>query len=300
MFSQKNCRRPHTLALLLAMIGAGSFPISVLAQADEPPRSEATADKLREAEQRFEDAMKPADEKAGPKDPAETAPPKITSKPPNLLELWMMGGPLMIPITFMSFVVVVFAVERGLALRRRRVVPPAFIAALTELAERPSGFDPQQAYQLCQQYPSTAANVVRAVLLKVGRPASELEQTRKETSEREAARLYKNIRPIALAVSITPLLGLLGTVQGMIECFYKTANLAASANKTQELANGIYVALVTTFGGLVVAIPAAVLAHYFEGRIQAHFFEIDELFVVLSPRLEAFEGKGRLSSTTAS
>jgi biopolymer transport protein ExbB len=175
------------------------------------------------------------------------------------------------------------------------VIPPALVAAINELANQPGGFDPQRAYQLCQQHPSTAANVLRAVLLKVGRPSSELEHTMKETSEREAARLYKNVRPITLAVSITPLLGLLGTVQGMIECFYRTANLAASANKTQELANGIYVALVTTFGGLVVAIPAAVIAHYLEGRIQAYFYEIDELLLSLMPRLEPFEGKIRVT-----
>ncbi|HEV3341900.1 MAG TPA: MotA/TolQ/ExbB proton channel family protein, partial [Pirellulales bacterium] len=150
-------------------------------------------------------------------------------------------------------------------------------------------------YQLCQRYPSAAANVVRAVLLKLGRPVAELEHAAKEASEREATRLYKNVRPINLATTVTPLLGLLGTVQGMIECFYKTANLPSNANPRQELANGIYVALVTTFGGLVVAIPAAVLAHYMEGRIQAHFYDIDELLADLLPQLEQFEGKVRLT-----
>lgn len=239
--------------------------------------------------------MQAPDEKTAQDESHNPLPPAAPDQPPNLLELWMMGGPLMIPITLMSFVVVVFAVERGLALRRRKVIPPGLVAALNELASQPGGFDPQRAYEICQQYPSTAANVVRAVLLKVGRPTSELEHAMKDASEREAARLYKNVRPIALAISITPLLGLLGTVQGMIECFYRTANLTASANKTQELANGIYVALVTTFGGLVVAIPAAVIAHYLEGRIQAAFYEIDELLLGLVPRLEAFEGKIRVN-----
>jgi biopolymer transport protein ExbB len=249
-------------------------------------------DVMSEADAQFEEAMKSPEAK-----PAETplAPLPPAAKPPNLLELWMMGGPLMIPITFMSFVVVVFAAERGLALRRRKVIPPALVASLNEVANQSGGFDPNQAYKVCQQHPSAAANVVRAVLLKLGRPAAELEHAAKEASEREATRLYRNVRPINLATTVTPLLGLLGTVQGMIECFYKTANLGASANVRQELANGIYVALVTTFGGLVVAIPAAVLAHYFEGRIQAHFYEIDELLLNLLPRLEQFEGKIRLS-----
>lgn len=278
---------------LLAAVVSFGLPLMAVAQGDVPS-DEVTVpsdDKMREADDRFAEAMNSPQET--PAEP-EAIPARVIPPPPNLLELWMMGGPLMIPITFMSFVVVVFAAERALALRRRKVVPQAFATAISELANRPAGFDPKAAYELCQQYPSAAATVVRAVLLKLGRPVSELEHAVKETSEREAAKLYKNIRPISLAVTITPLLGLLGTVQGMIECFYKTANLGSGDNIRQQLANGIYVALVTTFGGLVVAIPAAVMAHYFEGRIQAHFYEIDELIGNLLPKLEAFEGKVRV------
>ncbi|HQU47179.1 MAG TPA: MotA/TolQ/ExbB proton channel family protein [Pirellulales bacterium] len=277
---------------MASTICVGAVALDARGQDDVPTGAVVrTGDKMREADDRFDEAMKSAEEQ-----PAEAAPApaRVVPPPPNLLELWLMGGPLMIPITFMSFVVVVFAAERALALRRRKVFPQAFATAISELANQPGGLDPKQAYQLCQQYPSATANVVRAVLLKLGRPTSELEHTVKETSEREAAKLYKNIRPISLAVTITPLLGLLGTVQGMIECFYKTANLGSGENIRQQLANGIYVALVTTFGGLVVAIPAAVLAHYFEGRIQAHFYEIDELLAELLPKFEHLEGKVRV------
>jgi biopolymer transport protein ExbB len=133
------------------------------------------------------------------------------------------------------------------------------------------------------------------VLLKVGRPHAEVERAETDSSEHEAAKLYKNVRTINLATTVTPLLGLLGTVQGMIQCFFITANLPANVNKTQSLANGIYVALVTTFAGLVVAIPAALIAHYFEGRIQSLFREIHELLSGLLPQLERYEGKLRVS-----
>jgi len=248
---------------------------------------------MNDAERLAEEALKaPTNETA----PAKTAAPKSKQdEAPNLFQLWWKGGELMYPITFMSFVVVVFAIERSLALRRRKVLPPALTRSLGELASRPGGLDPRQAYKLCQQNPSTLATVIRAVLLKVGRPHSEVELTLKETSEREAAKLYKNVRPINLATSLTPLLGLLGTVQGMIACFYQTANLGADANKVQVLSSGIYVALVTTFGGLVVAIPAAVCAHYFEGRIQGLFRDIDETLLGLLPQLERFEGKMRVT-----
>jgi biopolymer transport protein ExbB len=123
----------------------------------------------------------------------------------------------------------------------------------------------------------------------------EIERVVETTKEREASRLYANIRPISLAVSVTPLLGLLGTVQGMIIAFYTTANLDAGANRAAELAQGIYVALITTFAGLCVAIPAAILAHFLEGRILRGFRDVDAVTAGILPALERYEHKGRLS-----
>lgn len=213
----------------------------------------------------------------------------------NFLELLMRGRWLMLPIAVMSLLVVAVGAERLLGLRRPRVVPTRLIGELEGLAAERQGFDPRQAYKLCQKYPSAAAKVVRAMLLKVGRPHSELEQAITRANEREAARLYSNVRWLNLAAAVTPLLGLLGTVWGMIEAFFQTANLPLGANKAEYLADGIWKALVTTFAGLVVAIPAAVLAHYFEGRIQKLFRELDESLQGLLPQLERFEGRLRLS-----
>ena len=91
------------------------------------------------------------------------------------------------------------------------------------------------------------------------------------------------------------MLGLLGTIQGMIMAFFVTANLPANANKTQPLAEGIYVALVTTFAGLTVAIPAAIVAHMLENRIQKLFRELDEIVMGVLPQLERYEGRLRVS-----
>ncbi|HVX63952.1 MAG TPA: MotA/TolQ/ExbB proton channel family protein [Pirellulales bacterium] len=273
-----------------------SFAAPAFAQEPELPSDQpANADRIDEAERRAAEALSAPSEK--PAEPAPPAAPKLPSL--NLLELAMSGGVLMIPIAAMSFLVVLFAFERWLGLRRRKIIPPELVAALGQLAARPGGLDPKQAYKLCQQFPSTAASVFRSVLLKVGRPHSEVEFAVKEASEREAAKLYKNVRPIELAVTITPLLGLLGTVQGMIQAFFITANMPTNVNKAESLAGGIYVALVTTFAGLTVAIPAAILAHYFEGRIQSLFRDVDELLLELLPQLERFEGKLRVQRPAA-
>ncbi len=211
----------------------------------------------------------------------------------ELLVLLFKGGYLMLPIVAVSLLVVTFGVERFLGLRRKKIVPPALVTGLGQLAAAPGGFDPRRAYQLCRGHPSTAANIIRAMLLKVGRPHVELENAVTEAKGREASRLYTNVRWLGLAAGVAPLLGLLGTVWGMIMAFFATANLPTGANKAEALAEGIYTALVTTFAGLAVAIPAAVLAHLFESRIQALFRELDETLLGLMPQLERFEGRLR-------
>ena len=154
--------------------------------------------------------------------------------------------------------------------------------------------DVQKAYRLCEKYPSVAARVTKAMLLRIGRPQGEIERAVSETENREAAQLYRSVRTLNLAAAVTPLIGLLGTVWGMIGAFFVTANLPPGANKAQMLAGGIYVALVTTVGGLAVAIPAVMLSHYFEGKIQARFHELQELLSRLLLRIESYEGQVRL------
>jgi biopolymer transport protein ExbB/TolQ len=121
------------------------------------------------------------------------------------------------PIVAMSLVVVTFGIERLVALRRRKFVPPELARELADLEE--GRFDPRLAYRLCADHPSVAARVVQGLLEKTGRPLPELERAVEVEQDREASRLYANVRPISLAVSVTPLLGLLGTVQGMIMAF---------------------------------------------------------------------------------
>ena len=265
----------------------------------EPAKKNARPAKNDEAERQFADRMAAADEQPAPQGQPAVPPGMETAEPPNLFVLWWEGGPIMYPITAMSFLVVLFACERFLGLRRGKVIPRKLTRELAAMAARPGGLDPRQAFQLCKQYPSTAANVLNAVLLKVGRPHLEVERAMSDASEREAAKLWKNVRPITLATTIAPLLGLLGTVEGIILCFFTTSHLPPGANKTQYLAAGIYMALVSTFGGLAVAIPSAMLAHYFEGRIQSRFRQIDDLLLSILPQLERFEGKVRISRGSA-
>lgn len=225
-----------------------------------------------------------------------------TSLPPqgefSLLTLIVKGGFLMVPIFLMSILVITLIIERSLNLREKKVLPKDLVTELGRLGSSKIGFDPKHAYRICQSYPSAASTVIRAMLLKVGRPQSEVERAVSEAADREASRLYGGVRWLNLAAAVAPLMGLFGTVWGMIRAFFDTTQLQAGQNKADFLAEGIYVALVTTLGGLAVAIPAAIFSHYFEGRIQNLFYRIEELLFNLMPQIERFEGRLRMNRQT--
>ena len=88
------------------------------------------------------------------------------------------------------------------------------------------------------------------------------------------------------------MLGLIGTIQGMIMAFHQLTVTTVVTDRTTQLAAGIYTALVTTFAGLAVAIPALLMSHFFEGRILNTFHQIDELTFHLLPALAEGQGNG--------
>ncbi len=229
-------------------------------------------------------------------EPATPPAPRAAPGMPSVWDLTVQGGIFMIPIGLCSVVVLAFAIERYFGLRGKKIVPPKLLAALQKLNSETTGVDPRQAFEVCQTHPSPLANVIRAAIMKVGRPHSELERAVEDAVAREADEMAHNIRPINVSVSISPLLGLLGTVQGMILAFMVTSTTTATgAAKGQELAQGIYVALVTTFAGLCVAIPGILLANSLEGRIERLLRDMEDVFLEILPEFERFEGKLRVT-----
>lgn len=220
---------------------------------------------------------------------------KKADKSIDIMALAFAGGIFMIPILGMSILAATMTIERFIGLRKERVLPEGLVTGLGSLGGAQGNFDPRKAYRLCQQFPSAAANVIRAMLLKVGRPISEIESTSTQASQREADKLYANVKWINMSAGVSTMLGLIGTIQGMILAFHQMTVMEQGADRTSILAGGIYTALVTTFAGLAVAIPCALFSHYFEGRIQSLFHQIDELVFSLLPQLERYEGRVRFS-----
>jgi biopolymer transport protein ExbB len=219
---------------------------------------------------------------------AQNAPPLDI----DFFDLMIKGGVFMIPIGLVSLMVVTFVFDRWIGLRSSSMLPTELRKSLLQLT-RQGDLDPREVYRICGESNSAAAKVFRAMVVKTGRPQPEIEAATAEATQREVDRAYSNVRWLNLSAGIAPLLGLLGTVWGLIRAFHDTTHLVAGQNRADFLAVGIYEALVTTLAGLIVAIPAAIASHYFEGRITRIFGTIEELSAELILKLECYEGRTR-------
>lgn len=191
----------------------------------------------------------------------------------NLLQVMYDGGPLMWPIAGSSIVLLVFVMERLVMLRRSRVVPKPFVQKFFEqLKGGQIGRD--AAIEMCEQSGSPVAQVFAAAVKKWGRPAVEVEQAVIDSGERVTHALRRYLRLFNGISSISPLLGLLGTVLGMIASFNAIVE-GDAATKAALLAGGIGQALLTTAGGLFVAIPALMAYMFFQSRVETLIMDID-------------------------
>lgn len=192
-----------------------------------------------------------------------------------MLQVFRDGGPLMYPIVGCSFLLVVFFFERFISLRKGRVIPRTFSRKFIEQLQD-GLLDRESALDLCEENPSPVSDVFAAAIKRWGRPAVEVEQAILDTGERVTNDLRRNIRLFNAISTVSPLLGLLGTVFGMISCFQNISS-ADAMGRPEMLAGGIGEALLTTAGGLAVAIPALVAYWFFVSRVDSLIVEIDGL-----------------------
>ncbi len=184
------------------------------------------------------------------------------------------GGLLMIPIGLCSLVALAVIVERAISLQRRRVIPLDFSAGL-KAALGPDSSDTTTAQAYCERSDSPIARILAAALPCAARGREAMERRITQAGEREVFRLRKYLRTLTVIVTAAPMLGLLGTVFGMIEAFQTVAASGEALGRTEMLAKGIYEALVTTAAGLLVAIPALIGYHWVSAKVERHASAMD-------------------------
>lgn len=195
----------------------------------------------------------------------------------SLWEFLASGGPVMIPIGLCSVVAFGLAMERYLRVRRGRICPSSMREAVAALQQ--GRFD--DAHALAEKSRSPAGRILLAGLRRRGFTLEEVERVMEDQGRKELDRLHVPIRPIAIIANVAPLLGLLGTVLGIAEAFHQV--VLTGMGKPENLAAGIEVALTTTIAGLIVAIPAMLVAAHLGGRVRRLMLHTDD---VLAPAVE--------------
>lgn len=205
-----------------------------------------------------------------------------------MLEIVIAGGWLMVPIVLCSIIAVAIIIERFVVLRRGRVLPAGVLERVRQWAAQRE-LDRQHIEQLRRS--SALGQVLAAALANRNRGREVIKDAVEDTGRHVVHELERFLNTLGTIAGITPLLGLLGTVIGMIKVF--SAIMIHGVGDPGQLAGGISEALITTAAGLTVAIPSFFFYRYFRGLVRSYVVEMEQQSIEL---LHAIEQRHPLSA----
>ncbi|HWP56398.1 MAG TPA: MotA/TolQ/ExbB proton channel family protein [Candidatus Acidoferrales bacterium] len=188
-----------------------------------------------------------------------------------MIDFFVKGGVFMYPILLCSITAVAIFIERTWSLRRSQVIPKDFIDEVDGLIRK--GKIPE-AVMRCQNNRSSIARIVSVALKNIGKRREIIKEYLEEVGRQETAALERFVEALGTIAGISTLLGLLGTVSGMIKIFSVISTQAAV--NPASLAGGISEALITTYAGLTVAIPTIVMHRYLQSKADALVLEMED------------------------
>lgn len=265
LFQQLPTLRSISLAFLVCLFGLSVFTAPVQAFQDEGGEEEATEEVVEEAGD--DGADDGGTEDAGDEDTGEEG----AAANKNFLT-WMIeaSGAFGLLILLLSFIMVALVMMNILQVRRDNFVPQAFIESFEQ---RLNAKDYQGAYETARADESLVARVLAAGLSKLNQGYDKAVEGMEEVGDDENMALEHRLSYLALISAVAPMLGLMGTVSGMIASFREIAT-SPTTPKPSELADGISTALFTTLEGLTVAIPAMVFYAILRNRIARFILEV--------------------------
>jgi biopolymer transport protein ExbB len=191
--------------------------------------------------------------------------------------MWSMireGGPLMYLILLCSVVAVTVIIERIITLSKAQINVSAFMEKIVDAVRRNRIM---AAIELCDRTSSPVASIIKAGLLKQSASRQEIKEAMEEAALVEVPKLEKNLNILATLAHVTPLIGLLGTVTGMVQAFQVIQEKAGALSPVSpgDLAGGIWEALTTTVGGLSVAIPTLVAYNFLVTKVDGFIINME-------------------------
>jgi biopolymer transport protein ExbB len=181
----------------------------------------------------------------------------------SLGKIIMGGGVIGWVIILLSIVSLALAIEHFVTIRRDKLVPPELIDEIEALFEEE---EYQEALELCESEPNFLTNILSAGLPKINAGFEAMEKAMDEVAEEEAIKLHQKVGWLSLIGNIAPMMGLFGTVYGMIMAFNEITRLG-QAVQPQDLSKGISTALITTLFGLFVAMPSLFFFFVFRNKV---------------------------------
>jgi biopolymer transport protein ExbB len=186
-------------------------------------------------------------------------------------EMFFKGGPLMWLILLNAVLALIIFLERLLHYHRAHINAGDFAQGIRNSLSRGNR---REVIALCDETPGPVAEVIKTAVLNHQAPRDELREAVQDAARSEVARLEKRLVVMATIAQVTPLLGFLGTVLGMIQMFMVIQDQQLPS--PGQLAGGVWVALLSTAAGLAVAVPAYVAYNYLVSRVQALVLDMEK------------------------
>ena len=190
----------------------------------------------------------------------------------SIIELLGQGGWIMIVLAIMSIIAVYIFVERFMTIKNAGKDDPLFMARIRDYIKNG---DVSSAVNFCRITNTPAARMIERGISRMGRPVAEIQAAVENTGNIEVSLLEKRLPVLSTIAGGAPMVGFLGTVIGMVEAFWQMSN-AGSNIDISTLSGGIYQAMVTTVGGLVVGIVALFAYNYLVAKVDGVVREMEQ------------------------
>jgi biopolymer transport protein ExbB len=204
---------------------------------------------------------------------ATDAPDSTTVPSLSPLDLFKKAGYFIWPLAACSVLSVALIIERFIALRRSRVIPPDLLTGLKAVYRDPKE-DRERGIQYCEQHDSPLSRMLLAGIRRLPRGYAAAEKAIEDAGGNETLKLRQNMRLLYSLGNVATLLGLIGTIAGMIKAF-QVASVMGPGH-ADKLSEGIYEAMVNTFGGLAIAIVVTLFYYLFIGKIEKLVSEMND------------------------
>lgn len=199
----------------------------------------------------------------------------------SFFEMAAKGGPLMIVLLILSIIAIYIFGKKWWAIRRAGKIDKDFMMDIRDYVHEGKH---KSAMTLCTKYDTPVARMVEAGLARAGKPLGDIQTAVENVGNVEVARLEKGLPYLATISGGAPMIGFLGTVLGMVQAFFNMSNAGNNIDITL-LSSGIYTAMITTVGGLIVGILAYFGYNFLSARISSLVYSMESATIELMDAL---------------